>query len=423
MPALRSIAQSILIDNHVFNLPKNPGENSTYKLQFRGPQLRCNSSQFDNSIPLKETDPRALSGDVFVSKWLTDSLSLSVQQHNISDYSISRNNQNITVYEAHVETTEQTCISKSVLYDVNITFPRGVQKLEYYLSDEKHMRKKWYDASEFYPGRLTSSALSVTIPADPQAARHWNTKVLDALPVFNEWAILDALGILLDGVGKEESTNHDSSRCGPLTARDNKTTTKRCDDWRTFMSCVADPPSTEAPLRGTVFQPARFDPASLIGCYDARKELDITETLLNNVLTNITLSAISLGTWHEVIPVTVTRFQSTYSFANPLNLILPYSICFLVASIFAGIAIYSLCRNGTPAEDGGFLQIMTTTRGNTEMERLVLRQDLTKTDKLPVELRSLKVRYGELVGADVPGIEGRFGFGTAEETISLRKRK
>ena len=85
--------------------------------------------------------------------------------------------------------------------------------------------------------------------------------------------------------------------------------------------------------------------------------------------------------------------------------------------------MYSICRNGTPATNGSFLQIMTATRGNTEMERLVLRQDLTKMDKLPVKLRSLNVRYGELVGADVPGFEGRFGFGTAEETMTLRKRK
>jgi len=141
------------------------------------------------------------------------------------------------------------------------------------------------------------------------------------------------------------------------------------------------------------------------------------------VLTKVTLSAISLGLWQETIPVNITRYQSTYLFANPLNLTLLYSICFVAASIFAGIAIYLVCRNGTPATNGGFLQIMTATRGNTEMERLVLRQVLTKMDKLLVELRSLKLRYGELVGADVPGFEGRFGFGTAEETMTLRKRK
>jgi len=184
-----------------------------------------------------------------------------------------------------------------------------------------------------------------------------------------------------------------------------------------------NPPSSNAPLRGTIFQTSRFDAGSQGPCYEAKSQLDITEELLNNALTNITLSAISLRLWQERIPVNITRYQSTYSFANPLNLILPYSICFPVASIFAGIAIYSLLRNGTPAADGGFLQIMTTTRGNTEMERLVLRHDLTKMEKLPMELRRLKVRYGELVGSDVPEFEGRAGFGTAQETISLRKRK
>jgi len=415
-----------MIDNHVFNLPEHPGENSTYKLQFRGPQLRCSSSQYGNYISLYASEPATdLRGAVFVVKWQTYSLSLFVQQHNISSYSISRSDQNATDYKAHVETTEQACISKSVLYDVNITFPRGVQKLEYHLSDEEDMREKWFDADydEFLPGRLTSSALSLTIPADPQAARDWNTKVLDALPVFDKWAILDALGSLLEGDSTLEWAGRYPPNC-QLTAQHNKTATKECGDWNTLSDgCPLNPPSSNTPLQGTVFQPARFDPESRDLCYDARKELNITEALLNDVLTNITLSAISLGTWHEVLPVTITRYQSTYSFANPLNLILPYSICFLAASIFAGIAIYSLSRNGTPAADGGFLQIMTTTRGNTEMERLVLRQHLTKLDKLPAELRSLKVRYGELVGADVPGFEGRFGFGTAEETISLRKRK
>jgi hypothetical protein len=43
---------------------------------------------------------------------------------------------------------------------------------------------------------------------------------------------------------------------------------------------------------------------------------------------------------------------------------------------------------------------------------------------ISVELKALKVRYGELVGEDVSGVEWRkVGFGTVEETVSLRKRK
>jgi hypothetical protein len=172
-----------------------------------------------------------------------------------------------------------------------------------------------------------------------------------------------------------------------------------------------------APLAGTVFDKEQFDTKGL-------PHLTFTEDILNSVLTNLTLSAISLGTWWDIVPVTTTHFQSTYSFANPLNLILPYSICLTAGAIFAILAIWSLWRNGIPAADGGFLQIMMATRGNTEMERLVLKERLMTTDGMSKELSDLKIRYGELGGEDVLGVEGRrLGFGTVEETVSLRKRR
>jgi hypothetical protein len=72
---------------------------------------------------------------------------------------------------------------------------------------------------------------------------------------------------------------------------------------------------------------------------DPREYINITQDLINDVLTNIAISAISLGTWWDMVPITTTRYESTYSFANPLNLILPYSICFAAATAFAAIAI------------------------------------------------------------------------------------
>jgi hypothetical protein len=182
-------------------------------------------------------------------------------------------------------------------------------------------------------------------------------------------------------------------------------------------------------LKGTVFDKKRFGSSDRELeedgiLYHPTPRINITEDLLNDVLTNFTLSAISLGKWWDMVPVTITRYESTYSFANPLNLILPYSICLAIGAIFAAIAIWSLSRNGTPAADGGFLQIMMATRGNTEMERLVLRERQMTIENMPPELKSLKIRYGELVGEDVQGVEGRrVGFGTVEETVSLRNRK
>jgi hypothetical protein len=165
-----------------------------------------------------------------------------------------------------------------------------------------------------------------------------------------------------------------------------------------------------------MYQPPEFE--------DSRTTLNITEGMLNDVLTNIALSAISLGTWWDMVPVTTTRYRNTYSFANPLNLILPYSICLAAATLFAIIAIWSLWRNGMPAADSGFLQIMMATRGNTEMERLVLKDRPAAIDNISKELKNLKIRYGELVGEDVLGVEGRrLGFETMDETVSLRKRR
>jgi hypothetical protein len=180
-------------------------------------------------------------------------------------------------------------------------------------------------------------------------------------------------------------------------------------------------------LDGTIFDTQRFNPMNNydeLDFFDINNSYNITEDILNEVLTNITLSAISLGTWSDMVNVTTTRYQSTYSFANPLNLILPYSVCLAAAALFAAIAIWSQWQNGIPAADNGFLQIMMATRGNTEMERIVLRERLMTIENMSAELKSLKVRYGELVGEDVLGVEGRrVGFGTVEETVSLRKRR
>jgi hypothetical protein len=192
-----------------------------------------------------------------------------------------------------------------------------------------------------------------------------------------------------------------------------------------YMSQSADrePNTIAAPLKGTVFDTTRFDPHSN-RYLDPKTAFNLSEARLNEVLANLTISAISLGTWWAKIPVTTTRYQSTYSFAHPRNLILPYSICLAAATLFAAIAIWSLWRNGVSAADGGFLQVMTATRGNTEMERLVLHERLVTIENMSAELKNLKIRYGELIGEDVLGAEGRrMGFGTVEETVSLRKRK
>jgi hypothetical protein len=152
--------------------------------------------------------------------------------------------------------------------------------------------------------------------------------------------------------------------------------------------------------------------------FDPVTDINPTEDLLNTLIYNITLSAFSLGTWKENVSVTTTLWHNAYRFSHKRNLVLPYSICLGIAIAFAVIAIWSLHQNGIPAADGGFLQVMMATRGDTQMERLVLKGgDLTAEEMLK-EIGGLKIRYGELVMQ-----EGRMGFGTVDETLALKKRK
>jgi hypothetical protein len=138
---------------------------------------------------------------------------------------------------------------------------------------------------------------------------------------------------------------------------------------------------------------------------------------LNALLFNITASALSLGIWKDTVPVTTTQYRSTYIFSHRRNLVLPHSICLGVALVFAAIAVLSLHRNGTSAADVGFLQVMLATRGDTELERPVLREGVVAVDDVSKDLGNLKVRYGELVGQ-----RNRMGFGTVDENVARRKR-
>jgi hypothetical protein len=58
------------------------------------------------------------------------------------------------------------------------------------------------------------------------------------------------------------------------------------------------------------------------------------------------------------------------------------------------------------------------------MEEIVIDQGLTGPEAISEELKTLKVRYGELIddNTGTGGSRKRYGFGTDEETTPLRKR-
>jgi hypothetical protein len=102
----------------------------------------------------------------------------------------------------------------------------------------------------------------------------------------------------------------------------------------------------------------------------------------------------------------------------------PYGLCLFFTLLCILLGLNALRLNGISATDGGFLQIMMTTTGDTEMSRSVQGSSLGGSGNAPKELLELKVRFGKLVDQEGTASTGTYGFGTVDETeILLRRRK
>jgi hypothetical protein len=210
---LVSIAKLIIVNNQVLNLPRNPGENATYGLQFRGPQLRCNTLQENSTFPLEyKTDIEehfleesgGLIAPAFESKWRwkqdpRDWPLYSVANHTIMAYTVQRTSENVTTYEGFRTTWKTICRPHSVLYDVKVSFPHGIQTIQHSTSNEEILEPM----RSPYDNYTTADALN--FGAEAQVVEDWTNRMRTLLPLANEWALLEALGRFLE-ITSYEST-------------------------------------------------------------------------------------------------------------------------------------------------------------------------------------------------------------------------
>lgn len=139
-------------------------------------------------------------------------------------------------------------------------------------------------------------------------------------------------------------------------------------------------------------------------------DLDITTTSLNELLANFSISLLTQNTFYDNVTVDVEEFRNIYHFTDKPGFFVPYALCLAIATVYAIIALITLRKNGLPAADGGFLQIMMTTRGNTKMERLVVEQGPRSVDEIKGALAALRVRLGETeFETQIGHIEGEEG--------------
>lgn len=133
--------QSIMKSDETFSLPKPPGENATYNLYFRGPRFQCNTAQYNRTIHVDShhEEGESLSTLSFESRWEPESLRYSVMRNEIANFSARRDADNHTSWEALAKTSAQICEAQSLVYNLSVKFPRGVQELQYSLGETEKL--------------------------------------------------------------------------------------------------------------------------------------------------------------------------------------------------------------------------------------------------------------------------------------------
>ena len=91
------------------------------------------------------------------------------------------------------------------------------------------------------------------------------------------------------------------------------------------------------------------------------------------------------------------------------------------------LGLYALRTNGVPATDGGFLQLLTTTRGSATLDQTAAGGCLGGDKNVPSALKDLEIKYGELTGmpSELKNNERirprKAGFGIEGEVSPLRR--
>ncbi|KAF1930568.1 uncharacterized protein M421DRAFT_91070 [Didymella exigua CBS 183.55] len=74
---------------------------------------------------------------------------------------------------------------------------------------------------------------------------------------------------------------------------------------------------------------------------------------MNEVLANITISALTLNTWYSIVNGTDSRVVNVYHFQRHLNFFLPYGLCLLFTLPIVAMGLLAFRHNGVWADRGG----------------------------------------------------------------------
>jgi hypothetical protein len=194
-----------------------------------------------------------------------------------------------------------------------------------------------------------------------------------------------------------------SKVCSPYSKQDHSTTTA---DFVLAASNNTIASSTRLfNIYGNEFLKAQnFDQPSLF---------TVTESILNSMLVNVSLSTIpKYNLWPVTTNVTMETLGMIYPFSRPINILLPYFLTLGLVLPLLLIGLWALRQNGVPATDGGTLQVSMTTRGSEALDKESRQGFLAGERNIPSSLKGMEIMFGEFV---------RSGDQEAERKYSLRE--
>ncbi|KAF3008932.1 hypothetical protein E8E13_011326 [Curvularia kusanoi] len=123
--------------------------------------------------------------------------------------------------------------------------------------------------------------------------------------------------------------------------------------------------------------------------------------MANDLLVNTTISALALSENFGNVEGTETRVFNIYRFKNKLSFFIPYGLAIAlgIPIIVLGLVSFHIQNEGISAINGGFLQLLMTTTGRTDLEDIVHKTSgtLGGYENASDKLKAVEVRFGELV--------------------------
>ncbi|KAF2095130.1 hypothetical protein NA57DRAFT_79617 [Rhizodiscina lignyota] len=410
-PSITGLAQVTMLTGKRTLTSSTCGANCFYNLHFKGPYFQCSSLSRNMT---KSVNMTAIVNNTtpYTSVWKNTASSLYtsldftiLQAHTVTETSPLPGER---LGELNVTQTEISCLPSIADYDVLNTYENNVQSLKY---ETKNVQPLDIEP----PGVCWPSVtLSEMPPVDGEVfnatCSENTTAQLPFMQNSNIMAVFLAMAAPLAGTVE-------TGLAGVGYVED---TVSNGEFILTSASYPAGLIVANTPLSSSFNAPPAAD-----GEMYSNSPFFVTQDILNEMLANITLSAISLGLWKETTQVTQNLTNTVYVLSRPLNIALPYGLLLGLALPFLGLGLWSLYANRVPAQDGGFFQILVTTSGSEQLHHAAAKSGgLSGATNVPQEVRDLKVRFGEFIeGREKDRVVPMAGFGTRDEVRVIEKGK